>query len=67
MYPLQSAKCHELDQNQKVGSAEGPRAVRATHAVYSSAVEALSSRRGMGTGYTWYRRVGVLDLESGGR
>ena len=38
MYPLQSAKCHELDRKTKVGSAEGPRAVWATHAVYSSAM-----------------------------
>ena len=38
MYPLTSAKCHELDWKVKVGSVEGPRAERATHAVYNSAV-----------------------------
>ena len=38
IYPLQSAKCHELDRKTDVGSAEGPRAVRATHAMHSSAV-----------------------------
>ena len=38
MYPLQSAKCHVPDQKPKAGSAVGPLAVRATHAVYSSAV-----------------------------